>query len=67
MEEQKDNSGKRRGLILWVIIILLMGTNAYALWLYWKEKNKVAEQIVITKEVLVEKDNVQDVDFEEVK
>lgn len=60
MEEQKNNSGKRRGLILWVIIILLMGTNAYALWLYWKEKNKVAEQIVITKEVLVEKDNVQE-------
>ncbi len=59
MEEQVQEKRKQRGLILWAMVVLLMGTNAYALWLYWKEKNKLVEQKVITEKVYVERDNVQ--------
>jgi len=59
MEEQVQEKRKQRGLILWAMVVLLMSTNAYALWLYWKEKNKLVEQKVITKNVYVERDNVQ--------
>ncbi len=41
------------------MVLLLMGTNAYALWLYWKEKNKLVEQKIITEKIYVERDNVQ--------
>jgi len=43
MAEEKENSGKRRGLILWFIIALLMGTNGYTIWLLMQEKTKVIE------------------------
>jgi hypothetical protein len=59
MEEQVQEKRKQRGLILWAIVLLLMGTNAYALWLYWKEKNKLVEQKTITEKIYVERDNVQ--------
>lgn len=59
MEEQSQEKRKQKGIILWAIVLLLMGTNAYALWLYWKEKNKVVEQKIITEKVYVERDNVQ--------
>jgi hypothetical protein len=59
MEEQVQEKRKQRGLILWAIVLLLMGTNAYALWLYWKEKNKLVEQTTITEKIYVERDNVQ--------
>lgn len=59
MEEQVQEKRKQRGLILWAMVVLLMSTNAYALWLYWKEKNRLVEQKVITEKVYVERDNVQ--------
>jgi hypothetical protein len=59
MEDETGQNRKQRGLILWAIILVLMGTNAYALWLYWKEKNKLVEQKVVTQKVYVERDNVQ--------
>ncbi|MCU0359643.1 MAG: hypothetical protein MUF75_02820 [Bacteroidia bacterium] len=59
MEEQVQEKRKQRGLILWAMVLLLMGTNAYALWLYWKEKNKLVEQKIITEKIYVERDNVQ--------
>lgn len=58
MSENEQASKKRYGLF-WVIITLLVGTNAFTLWLWMKEKNKVADQIVVTKEVIVERDNVK--------
>ncbi|MDI9340159.1 MAG: hypothetical protein QM534_06250 [Sediminibacterium sp.] len=58
MSENEQASKKRYGLF-WVIITLLVGTNAFTLWLWIKEKNKVADQIVVTKEVIVERDNVK--------
>lgn len=59
MEEQVQEKRKQKGLILWAMVVLLMGTNAYALWLYWKEKNKLVEQKVVTEKIYVERDNVQ--------
>jgi hypothetical protein len=58
MAEQQEEK-KKRGGILWIIIALLMGSNIVTVWLYWQEKNKAAEQIVVTEKVLVEKSNIQ--------
>jgi len=59
MSEEKENSNKKRGIILWVIILLLMGSNGYTVWLLLKEKNKVVEQKVVTETIIVERDNVK--------
>ena len=58
MSEQKEEQ-KKRGGILWIIIALLMGSNIVTLWLYWQEKNRAAEQIVVTEKVLVEKNSIE--------
>ena len=58
MSEQKEEQKKRSG-ILWIIIALLMGSNIVTLWLYWQEKNRAAEQIVVTEKVLVEKNSIE--------
>jgi hypothetical protein len=56
---QNEQSSKKRYGIFWILIALLVGTNAYTIWLLLKERNKVADQIVVTKEVIVERDNVK--------
>ncbi|MGZ3883872.1 MAG: hypothetical protein ACXVPQ_05305 [Bacteroidia bacterium] len=56
---QEDKSRKRRGALLWILIVLLMGSNGVTIWLYMKEKNKVAEQIVVTQKIYVERENIQ--------
>jgi hypothetical protein len=55
---QKEES-KKRGALLWVLIVLLMGSNAFTIWLYLQEKNKVADQVIVTEKIIVERDNVQ--------
>ncbi len=59
MSEEKQNSNKKRGIILWVIILLLMGSNGYTIWLLLKEQNKVVEQKIVTETIIVERDNVK--------
>ncbi len=59
MSEEKEKSEKRRGLIFWSIIVLLLGTNLVTAWLLYKEKNEVIKEKIITQKVLVERDNVQ--------
>lgn len=56
---EQENEQKKRGGILWIVICLLLGSNLITLWLYWQEKNKAAEQIVVTEKVLVEKSTIQ--------
>lgn len=58
MTEIEQSSKKRYG-IFWVIIALLVGTNAYTIWLLLQEKDRVAQQVVVTKEVVIERDNVK--------
>jgi len=55
---EQDAKKKRRGGLLWILIVLLLGTNAITLWLYMGAKNKTAEQIVVTEKVIVERDQV---------
>ena len=57
--QEKQNSNKKRGIILWIIIALLMGSNGYTIWLLLKEQNKVVEQKVVTETIIVERDNVK--------
>ncbi|MBA2610700.1 MAG: hypothetical protein H0U95_01925 [Bacteroidetes bacterium] len=59
MSEEKEKSTKKRGLILWIIILLLMGTNGYTIWLLLKEQNKIVEQKIVTETIIVERDNVK--------
>lgn len=56
---QEESKSKKRGLLLWIIIALLMGTNGVTIWLLMKEKNTVAEQIVKIETVYVEKETIQ--------
>jgi len=59
MSEEKEKSNKKKGLILWIIILLLMGTNGYTIWLLLQEQNRVVEQKVVTETIIVERDNVK--------
>ncbi len=59
MSEEKEKSGKKRAMFFWLIIVALMGTNAYTLWLLLKEKENGVKERVITEKVVVERDNVQ--------
>lgn len=59
MTEEKENRNKRRGLILWLIIALLLGSNGVTLWLLMKEKTIVVEKETITQKIYIEKENVQ--------
>lgn len=59
MSEEKENSNKKRGLFLWIIIGLLMGTNAITIWLLMNEKGKVTEGKTITEKVTVERNSFE--------
>lgn len=59
MEEQhKEEKNKKAGL-LWILISLLAITNAVTFWMYWQEKNKAANEIVIKEQIIVERENVK--------
>lgn len=60
MSEENEKSRKKRGIILWSIISLLVVTNAITLWLLLNEKNEVIREKIITEKVMVEKDNVEE-------
>ena len=59
MSEQKEKSRRKKGIILWIIIFLLMGTNVYTIWLFSREQTRVVEHKIITEKVIVERDNIQ--------
>src|SRR5688572_25219715 len=59
MNEEKDRSRRRRGILLWSLIVLLLTTNGITLWLLLQEQEKGVKERVITKEVMVERDNIQ--------
>ena len=60
MTEEKEDSRKKRGVILWVVIALLLGTNVVTLWMLTNEKTRVVEGKTIIQQVSVEKENVQE-------
>lgn len=59
MEENTSNDNNKKGALLWVLIGLLVVTNAVSFWMYWQEKNKAATEIVIKEQVIIERDNVK--------
>ena len=59
MEENTSNDNRKKGALLWVLIGLLVITNAVSFWMYWQEKNKAATEIVIKEQVIIERDNVK--------
>jgi flagellar basal body-associated protein FliL len=59
MNQEEQKSKKKRGIILWIIIFLLMGSNAVLVWLYMQEKDKLADKIVEIKTIYVEKETVE--------
>ncbi len=55
---EKEENKKKSGLI-WIIVGALGLTNVGTGYMYWKEKNKAAELIVVKEQVIVERDNVK--------
>lgn len=55
----KENPRKKRGALLWIIILLLMVSNGVTLWLLMEEQDHVTETKIITEKVIVERDNIQ--------
>ena len=60
MTEEKEKSRKRRAIILWFVILLLMGSNGVTIWLWLNSKNEVVREKIIKEQVFVERDNVKD-------
>jgi hypothetical protein len=59
MSEEKEKQHKRRGIILWAIVGLLLLTNGVTIWLWRTTKNEVIREKIVTKEIMVERENVQ--------
>jgi hypothetical protein len=55
----KEDPKKRRGIILWIIILLLVVSNGITVWLLMQERTRVVENKIVTEKVIVERDNVQ--------
>jgi hypothetical protein len=58
MEENKSDNNKKSAL-LWIIIGLLAITNGVTFWMYWQEKNKAANEIVVKEQVIVERESIK--------
>lgn len=55
----KEDPKKKRGIILWIIILLLVVSNGITVWLLMQERTRVVENKIVTEKVIVERDNVQ--------
>ena len=58
MNQEKEKSSKKRGLLFWIIIGLTT-TNVITIWLLVNEKSKVANTITISEKIRVEKNTVE--------
>jgi hypothetical protein len=59
MSEENEQKKDRKGVILWSLVILLLLTNGVTIWLWQTTKNEVVREKIVTKEVMVERENVQ--------
>lgn len=58
-QQPKEQENKKKGGLLWILIGLLAVSNGVTIWLYLQEKNKAADQIIVTEKVVLEKDNLK--------
>lgn len=59
MEDSATNDNRKKSGLLWILISLLTITNVVTFVMYIKEKNKAATEVVVTEQVVVERDNVK--------
>lgn len=59
MQENSSNENNKKQSLLWILIVLLFISNGVLFWMYWQEKNKAANEIIIKEQVIVERDNVK--------
>ena len=59
MEKQTEEKKNNKKGIFWILIGVLGLTNAGTGYLYWKEKNKAALEIIVKEQVIEERDNVK--------
>ncbi|MBS1651240.1 MAG: hypothetical protein JSU07_04440 [Bacteroidetes bacterium] len=59
MVKEESENKKKKGFVLWVLILLLIATNGITAWLLFQEKNRIIEQKIVTETVIVERDNVK--------
>lgn len=60
MEENKSDNNNKKSALLWIIIGLLAITNGVTFWMYWQEKNKAANEIVVKEQVIVERESIKE-------
>lgn len=60
MAEENNEKKNRKGIILWAIIALLIASNVYTLWLWQSSVTIIEREKIVTKEITVEKENLQD-------
>jgi hypothetical protein len=59
MEDSTTTDNRKKSGLLWILISLLTITNVVTFVMYIKEKNKAANEVVVTEQVVVERDNVK--------
>jgi hypothetical protein len=59
MFEEKEKKEKRKAIILWSIIILLMATNIVTIWLWNIGQTEIVKEKIITQQVVVERESIQ--------
>lgn len=60
MAEENNEQKNKKGLILWSIIALLIASNVYTLWLWNNSVTIIERERIVTKEITVEKANLQE-------
>ena len=66
MSDENKKEQKRRFIILWSVIALLITSNIVTIWLWRTTKNEVVHERTVVQQVMVEKETVQN-DLAELK
>jgi hypothetical protein len=66
MNEEKEKTQRRKGILLWLFIGILMVSNGITIWLLLQKKNEIGQVKTVTEKIIVERDNIQ-TDLENLK
>jgi len=59
MAEEKEKKERRRAIILWSIVGLLLVSNGVTIWLWLNKKDEVVRERIVSKQVTVERDQLE--------